>query len=116
MTIASQSYVFDPRPNHPLLVTAKRYWLTNSRYLNDPDALTLIFTHGTGFHKEQWEPTIDDLNALLADDSNSVKVREMWSIDAPNHGDAAVLNEKALLWGYEPCMCWHSFVYSDIMS
>jgi len=106
MTIASQSYVFDPRPNYPLLVTAKRYWATNSHYLNDPEAITLIFTHGTGFHKEQWEPTLDDLFFLLANNNGTVKVREMWSIDAPNHGDAAVLNEKALKWGYVPvCMC-----------
>lgn len=109
MTIASQSYVFDPRPNYPLLVTAKRYWKTNSPYLDDPDAITLIFTHGTGFHKEQWEPTLDDLYDLLATNNGSVKVREMWSIDAPNHGEAAVLNEKALKWGYEPVFVWEEY-------
>lgn len=31
-----------------------------------------------------------------------VKVREAWSIECPNHGDAAVLNEDALTWGYLP--------------
>ena len=109
MVIASQSYVFDPRPNYPLLVTAKRYWVPNSPHLNDPDAITLIFAHATGFHKEHWEPTLDDLHTLLATNSSSVKVQDMWSIDAPNHGDAAVLNEKALKWGYDPvCMCKYS--------
>jgi hypothetical protein len=103
MAIASQSYIFDPRPNYPLLVTARRYWTTSSPHLNDPDAITLIFAHGTGFHKELWEPTLDELYVLLANNYyGSVKVREMWSIDAPNHGDAAVLNEKALKWGYDP--------------
>lgn len=112
-TVNSQSYVFDPRPNYPLLITAKRYWRSNSKYLNDSDALTLVFTHGTGFHTEQWEPTIDDLYALL-DNKTSVKVREVWGIDAPNHGDAAVLNEKALKWGYDTiCL---SLFYSDFHS
>jgi len=35
-------------------------------------------------------------------DRSELKIREMWSIDAPNHGEAAILNEKSLLWGYEP--------------
>ena len=117
MVIASQSYIFDPRPKYPLLVTAKRYWATNSPHLSDPDAITLIFAHATGFHKEQWEPTLDDLYTLLATNSGSVKVRDMWSIDAPNHGDAAILNEKALKWGYDPvCMCKYFSgisIYSD---
>ena len=100
MSIASQSYIFDPRPNYPLLITAKRYWKSNSLHLDDPTAITLIFAHGTGFHKEQWEPTMDDLYALLDDNKGTVNVREMWSIDAPNHGDSAILNEETLKWGY----------------
>jgi hypothetical protein len=56
--LVSKSYVYDPRPNYPLLITAKRYWIPDASY--DNDALTLIFAHGTGFHKENWEPTIDD--------------------------------------------------------
>jgi len=104
--LSSQSYTFDPRPNYPLLITAKRYWNPSSPSFSDPNALTLIFTHGTGFHKEQWEPAIDDLYNLL-DRRGSATVREIWSIDAPNHGDAAILNEKALTWGYHPiCTCW----------
>ncbi|RDB28270.1 Abhydrolase domain-containing protein mpaH [Hypsizygus marmoreus] len=109
ITMSSESYVFDPRPNYPLVVTAKRYWKQSSPYLDDPEALTLIFAHGTGFHKEQWEPTMDELNILLEGNHGAFKVREMWSIDAPNHGDAAVLNEKALKWGYEPVFGWEEY-------
>jgi hypothetical protein len=98
--LRSKSYTFDPRPNYPLLSTAKCYWNPSSPSFSDSNALTLILTHGTGFHKEQWEPTIDDLYDLL-DAGGSVKVREIWSIDAPNHGDAATLNENALGWGYD---------------
>ncbi|KAG6807346.1 hypothetical protein H0H93_001666, partial [Arthromyces matolae] len=75
-------------------------------------ALTLIFTHGTGFHKEQWEPTIDDFYDLLEKDDKSPKIREVWSIDAPNHGDAAVLNENVLKIGYEPickAVCYFNY-------
>ncbi|KAG6867691.1 hypothetical protein C0993_012326 [Termitomyces sp. T159_Od127] len=107
-SLSSQSYTFDPRPNYPLLITAKRYWKPDSSHLNDPSALTLIFTHGTGFHKEQWEPTIDEFYALLEGENGSPKVREVWSIDAPNHGDAAVLNENVLL-AYEPIFPWEEY-------
>lgn len=101
--LESKSYIFDPRPHYPLRITAKKYWNPNSPYLHDESAFTLIFAHGTGFHKEQWEPTIDDLNELLGEEKGEkVRVREYWSIDAPNHGDAAVLNEDVLQFGYEP--------------
>ncbi|KAG6901619.1 hypothetical protein C0995_009959 [Termitomyces sp. Mi166 len=109
MALSSQFYTFDSRPNYPLLITAKRYWKPDSKYLNDPSALTLIFTHGTGFHKEQWEPTIDELYALLDHEDGRLRVREVWSIDAPNHGDAAVLNENILITGYEPIFPWEEY-------
>ncbi|KAJ6492308.1 Alpha/beta hydrolase fold-1 [Mycena sanguinolenta] len=96
----AQSYTFDPRPHYPLLLSANRYWDPSSPHLDDPTATTLIFTHGTGFHKEQLEPTIQDLYNLLSIDGP--KIREVWAIDAPNHGESAVLNEEALRFGYEP--------------
>lgn len=102
MTVNSQSYVFDPRPHYPLLIPAKRYWIPESLFLDDPNALTLIFAHGTGFHKEHWEPTIDDLYEILGN-NRGIKVREMWAIECPNHGDGAILNEETLQWGYDPC-------------
>ncbi|KAG7095543.1 hypothetical protein E1B28_006281 [Marasmius oreades] len=105
----SRNFVFDPRPNFPLLVTAKRYWNPESPYINDPTALTLVCLHGTGFHKEQWEPAIDDLLALVKAKNDQVRIREVWSIDAPNHGDAAVLNEETLSWGYEVSFRWEDY-------
>ncbi|KAJ3930534.1 MAG: Alpha/beta hydrolase fold-1 [Lentinula lateritia] len=107
--LLSESYVFDPRPYYPLVSTVKRFW--------DPswtvDGLTLVFTHGTGFHKEQWEPTIDDLLELIRQQNpNKIKVREIWTIDAPNHGDAAILNEKSLQHGYEAVFQWQEYARS----
>lgn len=99
-SVHSQSFVFDPRPSYPLVSTVKRYWRPTSPNFADPDAFTLIFLHGTNFHKEIWEATIDDLFDLCGG-----RIRDIWAIDAPNHGDAAILNEETLQWGYETCEC-----------
>ncbi|KAJ7177600.1 Alpha/beta hydrolase fold-1 [Mycena filopes] len=112
-TLTSESYVFDPRPNIPLLLTAQRYWDPASPYINDPTALTLILAHGTNFHKETYEPTLEDLYALLDDGGaqpqSRPRIRDAWSLDCPNHGDAAVLNEATLQWGYEPIFGWQEY-------
>ncbi|KAF8825215.1 hypothetical protein HHX47_DHR7000466 [Lentinula edodes] len=123
--LLSESYIFDPRPHYPLLSTLKRFW--NPSW-TDSDGLTLLFTHGTGFHKEQWEPTIDYLLELIQVNTasisaqgrsspnrrnNSIKIREIWTIDAPNHGDAGVLNEKSLRNGYEPAFPkWQEYAHN----
>ncbi|KAK0451576.1 Alpha/beta hydrolase fold-1 [Armillaria borealis] len=110
-SLSSQSYVFDPRPSYPLVSTLKRYWKPSSPFHEDNDALTLIFAHGTGFHKEQWEPTIEDLFACI-ETRGGLKIREVWSIDASNHGDAAILNEEVLQWGYEETFRWEEYARS----
>ena len=89
----------------------KRYWHPE-HCSADFDALTLIFAHGTGFHKEHWEPTLEHLYEYFGDYKykSTVKIREAWSIECPNHGDAAVLNEEALTWGYLPtCQLFPEF-------
>ncbi|KAJ7628810.1 Alpha/beta hydrolase fold-1 [Roridomyces roridus] len=107
--LASQSYIFDPRPTLPLLISAKRYWTPSSPYLKDPDAYTLILTHGTGFHKEHYEATLEDLYSIMLNNPHGPRIREAWSFDSPNHGDGAVLNEETLEWGYEPTFGWQEF-------
>ncbi|GJE98701.1 alpha/beta hydrolase [Phanerochaete sordida] len=111
-TLHCEAFVFDPRPRYPLLITAKRYWHP-AHCSTAPDALTLVLAHGTGFHKEHWEPTLDELYALLGGTANSgINIREAWSIECPNHGDAAVLNEDALMWGYTPTFSWEEYARS----
>ncbi|KAF9037381.1 alpha/beta-hydrolase [Hymenopellis radicata] len=102
--LSSESYIFDPRPDFPLVSTAKRYWQASSPYVDDPNAVTLIFTHGTGFHKEQWEPTIDELYRR-----GGLNIREVWTLDAPNHGDSALLNYDTLKWGYQHVFRWGDY-------
>ncbi|KAI0342214.1 alpha/beta-hydrolase [Trametopsis cervina] len=105
-----EAYTLDPRPYYPLVVTAKRYWSPTHQSL-DPDALTVICAHATGYHKEHWEPTIEDLFDVLTENgtSNVIKIREFWSIDCPNHGDGGVLNEETLSWGHTPVFDWQEY-------
>jgi len=101
MTICSENHLYDPRPEYPLVLTAKRYWdATSSR----KDGATLILAHGTGFHKEHWEPMLQHL-FTAATRSRAFPIREAWSFDCPNHGDAGVLNEKVLLRGGYDSVC-----------
>ncbi|KAI5891252.1 uncharacterized protein SCHCODRAFT_02628545 [Schizophyllum commune H4-8] len=103
MVLQSQAYVFDARPDYPLLVSVKRYWdpETSSEV---PDALTLVWTHATGFHNEISEPVMKDLCALPG-----LKIHDMWAIECPNHGTSAALNERELQFGYEPVFGWSEY-------
>jgi len=64
------------------------------RYPISQSGLTLIFTHGVSGYKEQYHPTIGRLLNLR--DRATYGIREIWSIDFPNHGEAAVLNRRVL--------------------
>ena len=111
--LRSQSYVFDARPHYPLLVSVKRYWVPEFES-KDADAATLVLAHATGFHKEIWEPVLEQLYDQMAVSSGTnpsvPKIRDAWAIDCPNHGESAVLNEKALSVGYTPvCEPTHGY-------
>ncbi|KIJ59896.1 hypothetical protein HYDPIDRAFT_140079 [Hydnomerulius pinastri MD-312] len=110
-----KSYVFDPRPRFPFRITAKRYCAreppasdahSNAR----SDALTLVFAHAGGVHKEHWEPIIHRLfEEHSGSAESSVSIEDMWTFAAPNHGDAAELNEEPLAWGYEQMAPWEDY-------
>ncbi|KIM38284.1 hypothetical protein M413DRAFT_448020 [Hebeloma cylindrosporum] len=89
---AIETYVFDA-PSH-LKIVAKRYTTTLSTH--DVGGLTLVFTHCIGSHKEQWEPVIQHLFRSQYTKDKRYRIREAWSFDWQNHGDAAVLNREAL--------------------
>lgn len=92
-----QSVTYPPRLGYSLHITAKRYWIPAFEHnSDDPNALTLVLLHSTGFHKEVWEPTLERIFELASRPSNLVKIREAWAIDCPNHGESARLNAKAL--------------------
>ncbi|KAG5652706.1 hypothetical protein H0H81_004019 [Sphagnurus paluster] len=78
-----------------LKMTAKRY--TSGKSSENSRGLTLILTHCIGSHKEQWEPAIERMFELQRSKPPHQRIREAWSFDWQNHGDAAVLNREALL-------------------
>jgi hypothetical protein len=111
-----QAVTLEPSFDYPLYMTAKRYWLPAfDSHANDPNAITLIFLHATSFHKETWEPTIERLFQIASLPTNALKIREAWAIECPNHGQSALLNEKALqqhFFWFNCQLCHQSICYS----
>jgi len=64
------------------------------RYPVSQGGVTLILTHGISGHKEQYHTTITRLLSLR--DLATYDIREIWTIDFPNHGEAATLNRRLL--------------------
>ncbi|KAJ7921185.1 Alpha/beta hydrolase family-domain-containing protein [Mycena leptocephala] len=83
----------DP-PGRVLKMTAKRYW-THDSDSND-EGVSLLFAHCIGSHKEQWEPIIERTFQMTQEKARHQRVREAWSFDWQNHGDAAILNRELL--------------------
>ncbi|KAJ3788256.1 Alpha/beta hydrolase fold-1 [Lentinula aff. detonsa] len=91
-----EAVTYPPHDGYPLFLTAKRYWIPEfDIYAEDPEAWTLILLHSTASHKESWEPTLERLFHCAGRDK-SVKIREAWCLDCPNHGASGHLNERAL--------------------
>ncbi|KAJ3773007.1 Alpha/Beta hydrolase protein [Lentinula raphanica] len=91
-----------------LLNSAKCYRTTGS---TSKQGLVLLIAHGTGYHKEHWEPTIEQLFVLDSQHpSRTPHIRECWAIDAQNHGEAALLNEQVIR---ERPETWSSWDYAD---
>ncbi|KAI0352116.1 hypothetical protein OH77DRAFT_1460879 [Trametes cingulata] len=66
--------------------------------LSAPRRLSLLFLHSVAGHKEAWLPAIEHLFKLQnAAPNNAFTIVEAWSMDAPSHGRAAILNESILL-------------------
>ena len=92
-----QSVIYPSREGFPFHITAKRCWDELPGFdANDPDAITLVLLHGTGFHKETWEPSLERVFHLASRSIGDVKIREAWAIECPNHGASAQLNDSTL--------------------
>ncbi|KAL4256581.1 AB hydrolase superfamily protein [Pleurotus pulmonarius] len=84
-------------PTVSLKFTAKRYRDSSSQPSDLADsALTLLFVHGVGYHKESWEPCVEVILQQFAEKDKATRIREAWAIDWYDHGDAALLNRQAL--------------------
>ncbi|KAK6980649.1 CN hydrolase domain-containing protein [Favolaschia claudopus] len=102
MVLDAFPFVFDcprsalsPAGSGVLKMTANRYTTFKSAAANT-QGLTFVFLHGIGAHKEQWEPLISELFSLQQNKPPHLQVREAWSLDRQNHGNAAVLNADEL--------------------
>ncbi|KAK0237502.1 Alpha/beta hydrolase fold-1 [Armillaria nabsnona] len=76
-----------------LKAAVKRYRPENSGAGNEAGYI-LVFAHGTGFHKEHWEVTIQRLFALAL--SSPIRILEAWTVDAQTHGASAAINEETI--------------------
>lgn len=92
------SHVLEPTQEYPFAVTAKCYTPQQPAFKPDAESVTLIVTHASGMHKECWEPVLERIFEQQAASSSPAvpRIQEAWSIDSPNHGEAALLNEKIL--------------------
>ena len=105
------SFVVAPVRDYPFYITAKRYFpddgTDNSADGSESDVrpVTLLFLHSTSFHKEVYEPTLEELLAIVrrkrdtrghSQESARLRISEIWAIDCPNHGEAAILNYELL--------------------
>lgn len=99
--LSEQFFVLKPSTAYSLHITAKRY--RSDKFLGDGSqsgAITLVLLHATSLHKETWEPTLECIFDLAGKGSHAhVNIHEAWSIECPNHGQSAVLNDAQLQHG-----------------
>ncbi|EPQ53215.1 alpha/beta-hydrolase [Gloeophyllum trabeum ATCC 11539] len=94
--LVSSTFILDHRlSGSSLQVVAKRYLdPANPIPPSDNSAVTLLFAHGIGLTTELWLPII---KTIYKDSVNAGhKIRSIWAVDCPNHGDAHILNEEVL--------------------
>ncbi|KAF8154566.1 alpha/beta-hydrolase [Crassisporium funariophilum] len=97
MTLLVERFTLEASPSYPLNVLATRYTLGPSDSYTSGDDYTLICMHAIGSHKESWEVTIRALLSMGRRARQSTyHIRDVYSIECPNHGESAVLNEDAL--------------------
>ncbi|KAF8149537.1 hypothetical protein B0H34DRAFT_734214, partial [Crassisporium funariophilum] len=89
-----------PDPAVGLRVATEAFWGTVLRIRRNKDSgnwvgkegVTMVFAHPIGFHKETWEPVFKHLVEITEASTSTIHIEELWSLEAINHGDAALLN------------------------
>ncbi|TFK44136.1 hypothetical protein BDQ12DRAFT_4197 [Crucibulum laeve] len=54
--------------------------------------ITLVVTNPLGFHKEIWEESLKHMIKLTEEPTSSIRIDEIWAIEAVCHGDSALIN------------------------
>jgi pimeloyl-ACP methyl ester carboxylesterase len=74
----------------------KVLWNCINRYVKKgsrgESGLTLFFAHANGFFKEIWEPVLQH----LLSNASGVQIDEVWTWEAIQHGDSALINKDNL--------------------
>ncbi|KAF9037061.1 alpha/beta-hydrolase [Panaeolus papilionaceus] len=98
MKLKVENYALATKNNGlPLVCPIKRYTRSAVPHAGACEGrVILILGHGAGFSKEHWEPVLEDLFDNDTGESGDIVVREAWSLDAPNHGEGAIINEDIL--------------------
>ncbi|KAJ7311459.1 hypothetical protein DFH08DRAFT_1087826 [Mycena albidolilacea] len=78
-----------------LSLTFKRYQ-PHATKRSGATRVALVLAHCVGTHKETWVPVIEYLYQFQSQ-TNSVVIAEAWSMDSPNHGATAAIDENAFL-------------------
>ncbi|KAJ6604984.1 Alpha/beta hydrolase fold-1 [Mycena sp. CBHHK59/15] len=81
-----------PSPTYPFHILATKYDYAENRYRDSDDAFTLILLHALGVHMETWEVTVARMFALCSSGASPVKIRDVFSIESPNHGQSSAIN------------------------
>lgn len=103
MLPSPRKVVLPPCPAYPLYVAGNCYTHPGAA-ASGPDAVTLVLLHSSGFHKEMFEPTIEELFGVVdaasdpsgAWSGSAPRIRDVWVVECPTHGESAVLNEAAI--------------------
>ncbi|KAJ7180690.1 Alpha/beta hydrolase fold-1 [Mycena filopes] len=83
----TQLYISEPSPASQFRVEGARYTPHTPRH----DGFTLVFLHAMSLHKETFAPMIHHLLA-----ATNTGIKDVWTIDNPNHGRSSVLNQDLL--------------------
>ena len=93
--VISVQHRLKPHGISPFNILANQYSTKESA--SNVNGLTLVFLHAVGHHKETWEPTIQKLFEFDQESSTQGSIiRDMFSIEIPNHGESAQLNEEVI--------------------
>ena len=95
-TYSSRTVVVPPGRKYPFHITAKCYVPQGELY--NANGKTILLLHSTSFHKEIYEPALDELGLLARTYPmcGRVQFKEAWVVECPNHGESAVLNQAVL--------------------
>ncbi|KDR79162.1 hypothetical protein GALMADRAFT_243049 [Galerina marginata CBS 339.88] len=119
MSSLVEKIVLEPSPSYPLYTLATRHSIGPRDTYNSSD-LVLICLHAVGCHKEAWDPTIDHLfNLERKSLHRHGRIREVYSIDCPNHGESAIVNAEILNTHYKDSWTTREYaraVYAFLMA